>query len=533
MPAEHDLLDQFLQALSLNPDAPPPIGLDPSLAEFVRRTMRAEKLPALSKEAEMRLWQEVLNTHQMNRRMKDTQPMLVKNAESQPVQGLLRAVNYVALMGAAILVVVILAALLAPNNRQPESAKPGAMQLPSPTVIPTSTPILPTVPPIVLTLPSINPSLVPIIPLPPIIVDSTPTPIRIVATIVSPNPLSDLPTKAIPVNTTLTDTLREDNPRVAYRFTVPQDGMLDIVATARNFSISLGYSIAESATRDFGGGGGSGGGPNLAQSELFSFVRAGNVITVVVDGQDIRGEGQYTLGVYFSPVIDLGADLSREAEITPSAQMRFFRIIGNSGERLNVRFSADPSLDLYAHLEEMNMFGSDMIRQIVGGFQGCITERLLMCTDDDSGAGQNPEFTNILVRQQNGYGIFVRATNPKMTGKFTVTLERTPALSLDQGAQIARLSWKQSADAFIVQGKTGVSKSIKVSASWLPTDVRITVVQLGQILGTLTLPRSGATEVSGIAKITGLADTEIQVLVEYLGPVSIGWESEIKLSLVP
>jgi 5-hydroxyisourate hydrolase-like protein (transthyretin family) len=107
----------------------------------------------------------------------------------------------------------------------------------------------------------------------------------------------------------------------------------------------------------------------------------------------------------------------------------------------------------------------------------------VLVSDDDSGAGVNPELRNFTTTISGTYTLAVTAFTPGASGSVEVTLTRAEQRSLAEGTLTVRLDGKQAAETLLLEGESGEEIQLEVEVvSGIPNDLTIQAMQGDEVL---------------------------------------------------
>lgn len=450
------LMDEYVQALRHDPDAPPPPGLDAQTAAFVRRLVQAKSAPArLEPDQQARIWYKALKLAQTtqprpepNRIVRHVttpgdQSMLVSSpvrprpAAPLKMPGLL-------LPFAAALLVVLLAAVI--SRFSPSGQNPGGGNIPplgagddqaqrvtaTPTM--TATPFLVTPPAPIVTATLVAPfDMATPTPLSPAdMVAPSPFPPTVVPPVITSTPIMVPPAsaeRAIRMNSTTRDELSPERSLVTYRLPVEVDGWVAVAVRPDDPSLdlALSYEFAQPAPEagapsGGGGGGGSGGGSlPLDEIGLFSFARSGSILSLTVGANNINvmGRSYFTLNIYQQSLVPASVAQPVQAALNPGQQAAMFLIESSGNQLVDLNVESDGRADLYMNIVEIAGDVEVAGHIYRGPITGCIQGQPLFCMDQDGGVRRDPELTDVTLLEGARYAVFVRAREVNAETEFT------------------------------------------------------------------------------------------------------------------
>lgn len=556
--AETALIDAYLTALIADPQAAPPVGLAPDLAQFIQTLVQAEveAAPPAALDVQSRVWRNAYSAARVQqfrsapRLPSVRQPLATLSQGATDMTAIpLRSPSIrsprpsnLTLLAAAIAVIVIVGGLVGLSSlRQPPATLGSALQASaSPThtftLLPNATPIgdwanagMPS-PTWVPTMPaSIDPYTATPIP--------TEVPSGWAATphmpfgdpTMAPPALNIPPDVAdraleIPLNHTVIDSLTPDKMWAAFRVTITEAGLLYAVGSSPNFTVFLSYSyVAPTLDGSSGGGGGGSTGANIMpSSEIVAYMQPGSVVTVVVVSNNSWQFGEFTLGVYFDKGRALRGEnvnaLTDSGTLTGSHPFNYFTFEGNPGTLISASAANSDGLDLTLALVEFSPVMMSSSVMVSGGQTGCLTNSpTLFCIDYDGGRGADPELSNVMLQTDFTYALLVfdqamllRTASPDLTGGYTINLTQTPPTPLGGVAVSLALNGQKRAQAVSLSGEAGQTYHIGAVVVRGATPVMMRVLQ-----GGYTLLETPLTASENVYSVTAPINGEMVSIVYY------------------
>ncbi len=529
MTTQSERLDQFLDALSRDPNAVAPADLDSDLAQFARTLIKSQTTIS-APNVKMRVWQKALAAaSQQPNEQKEPYSMNALPALQPPMRKAARMFSYLTALAATVILVFIWGTSFNSLNGQHLSGVSLAISTETPSLVPfsTSTPSL--VIPITTVMPApgsmwVFPTLRPTSLLyvfpeqsqPPIIT-IMPPPTFI------PTPLST----PILIGHQITGKLTSESPQLRYRIKADEAGLLKVTAYSEAFKVRLTYSI-ESSPQVY---------PGTLSNEtdvaarkeiiMLAHVLADEEITLTVGSELGNGTGDFSLVTSFGKVTPLEMGKPVDRWIVPGAdntpELQYFAFDAQAGFLIDVRVESDENQDLTLFMQSnfpspQNPYGA--IRFIADMTPGCTDIYILQCYDDDSGPGSDPELRHVLIRQDGHYELIVSSiVVANLASHYKISLSSSITNALTPGSRVfTTLSWKDPAVPFLFQGYAG--KSIQFKFERLAGDqsfIRLTAVQNNQTLSSYTLTASDSTTTQ---TVTPTMDGAVALFVEYAQPVN-------------
>ncbi len=168
--------------------------------------------------------------------------------------------------------------------------------------------------------------------------------------------------------------------------------------------------------------------------------------TITARAYDTEAAGSYVLALTKAELISIEYGTTTEAQFSADQSSVFYTFEAAAGDLINV--TVDGSLDT-----SINLNGPD-------GFN--------VASDSDGGAGYNPELFHQLLNQGGTYTLVLQSAIPGTAGTVSLTLERTAAPSLDDGAQEIQLTDTQYEAVLSFQGQAGQTVRLTVEVVSAP-----------------------------------------------------------------
>ncbi len=489
---EADLLEQFTEALAADPNVAPPAGLDPDLVEFVRALTRAEAPDEQPAGLKGRVWRRALqNARTLSHSYKQETSPMYSVVPQDTTRFASRSVNFLTILAAIVVLIILSGAIVNTFNRSQNPNYSGAAAQ-----------------------------------------SSTPTPAAQEPTGTPPaNVIPGLgPSEPLPLGQTITAQLTENKLRANYSFVAPVSGAVVLFASSPDFQLILGTYVIDPTGNGGGGGGGGGGSGPVSSigsvSEIELFVEKGDTVGISVTSPSGAEIGSFSLTAFTAEAKPITYDTPVEGDLTASQQIQYFTFKGTPGDTLTFSATGDGKIDLALGVQEMPPPGSG---SLVAAFSaGCSFDSLLMCNDDDSGLGYDPELVDVVLRAADTYGIILRPARLGLVGHFKLLVSRQPTATLTAQPQTVTLSAKSPAAGLVFQGKAASTVLLqgKLSAG-ISVSLRVTVLQGDQKLAVVNLPFN--TDLS--RKVTIPADGPVTVLIEYPQPAVGEMFTAVELSV--
>jgi len=138
----------------------------------------------------------------------------------------------------------------------------------------------------------------------------------------------------------------------------------------------------------------------------------------------------------------------------------------------------------------------------------------LFCIDDNSGAGSNPELSNVVVRADTLYAIILRSAPMGEVGAYNLSISEHEPITIDENAQPITLDSLHRQNVVVFTGQAGkaydLSAQLKITAAVGRLATPIMVFQNGYLLATMTNMINNTTQ-----QIVPIADGPVVVIVSY------------------
>ena len=203
-------------------------------------------------------------------------------------------------------------------------------------------------------------------------------------------------------------------------------------------------------------------------------------------------QGTFTLRLEKVELGKLSLGESAEVSLTERHPAAYFVYDGKVGDVLDIVVNSDEGLDTRLR-----------VRGVGDSYD--------LVSDDDSGAGFDPEINHLLIPNDSLYIIAVEPYAPGMTGTVQLSLNASPLVSLDEGTQTISLGSKRTQDLLTFAGRAGEQVRITVRVTnGRPDYMSIHVTQSGQEITSIS--SSSVNELSFL--MTPPADGRVNVQLE-------------------
>jgi hypothetical protein len=469
---EIDLISQFIGSLSLDPSAPVPSGLDNDLAEFIRTMALSSN--ELGKDQRSRIWQRALfaATSQRTNKEKPIMSVLVNKPIEPAVP---KKFGFLTLFAALIVVAFLgMLSLIPHNGGTSGTIFQGGTETPTPEAT----------------------------------LEVTPENAVAQATPVFENPIKP--------GETVKGMLTKEKLEVTYSVQMPLDGIAHAVVRSNDFNVALSYSVLNPMTGS-GGGGGGGGGPILSPitlADIYVPLQKGHILSVNVTSISHVETGEFTLSVSTAPARKLNYNEGIGGTIDEKNDFAYFTFHALPGDKISVSVQSNEGADLMMELQESP---DNMAQEAYESYQ--LLGGPLTVQDDDSGAGQNPEFYNVVIKTENDYNILLKPASSGQYGSYSLWLAQQEPLSLDEAVQPVYLTNKVNNGAVAFEGKAGQTVQLHTKVIIGKGLVRAIVVQNGKIIATFNIQGNADESVSipEDGKVVILLDNAGVEIMERLG----------------
>jgi serine protease Do len=183
---------------------------------------------------------------------------------------------------------------------------------------------------------------------------------------------------------------------------------------------------------------------------------------VTVGSYDLFTPGDYTLSLarIVPDRIEYGDEI--DTEFGDEGAL-YYTFEGETGDAISISVSTEGTVDTRISVTDPN--------------------GLEIASDDDSGAGFDPEIPSLILTDDGTYSILIRPYIRGDNGEISFTLNDGALPSLDDGAQIVRLSDKLFRQTVVFEGEAGQSYLLTARVlTETNSEPRITVTQDGQQL---------------------------------------------------
>lgn len=505
MTTEFERLDQFLDALSRDPNAPTPADLDGELAQLTRALVRAQTVDSAAG-AKARVWQKALMAaSKKSVEVEEQVPMQQARSIATPPVGTARLFSYVTALTAMILLIVVLGASFNSPGGSRVVGISSQVETATATVGTTST---------------ATPSQ---------LVTAEPRHIDFGTT--EPFNATSVPQPAVPITIgqIVTDKLTADNLQARYHLKTDKQGLLAVSASSSAFKVRLAYKIDNMTINETGAPTSD---SQVAAHEdvgLYLQVIPNMEITLTVSSEIGHDTGDFWLATSFGQptVLEYGKPAENDIYFSnagdhPNPKLEYYTFDAKAGDIVDVRVESDGNDDLTLFMQpnyhtDGYIYGA--ARFVTKKTSGCIDSYYPQCFDDDSGPGTDPELRHILIRKDSRFDLIVSPILlASQMSHYKITVSRHGPSGVGPGVRMFTiLSWKNPALPFVFQGYEG--KPLKFSFERLGNDksfIRLTAVQAGEELTSFTLADSAS---STTQIVTPRADGPILLFVEYAQPI--------------
>ncbi|MCA9914028.1 MAG: PPC domain-containing protein, partial [Anaerolineae bacterium] len=173
--------------------------------------------------------------------------------------------------------------------------------------------------------------------------------------------------------------------------------------------------------------------------------------------------GQYELTIERVGLSDIAYGDTVDVNFTADSFTQFFSFEAAAGDVISVTVDSGGSVDTVLSLLDPDGYS--------------------LFTDDDGGAGLDPEMMRFVIPNSGTYVLTLRAFTPGAEGSASLTLNRNDVRTLDQESRTVVLNGKQSRDVLTLTGEAGEAIQLNIAVeSGNPGDLNVSVVQNGQSL---------------------------------------------------
>jgi len=182
-------------------------------------------------------------------------------------------------------------------------------------------------------------------------------------------------------------------------------------------------------------------------------------------GYDDPTFGMFELTIQNTAVATIDLNSPSMLSFDENSSVAFLSFEGNVGDVISVTVDSNDGVDTKLRLLDPFSFE--------------------MASDDDSGAGYDPELIRIVLDNSGEYLLVVETFTAGAVGDVVITVENEGSRTLDDGAQMVTLNGKVSSDVITFTGEADTVVTLDVSVeSGLARDVFINVTQNGEFLMT-------------------------------------------------
>lgn len=173
--------------------------------------------------------------------------------------------------------------------------------------------------------------------------------------------------------------------------------------------------------------------------------------------------GDYTLTIERVGLSDIAYGDTVEVTFAEDSFTQFFSFDANAGDVISVTVDSGGSVDTVLSLLDPEGFS--------------------VFTDDDGGAGLDPEMTRFVIPNSGTYILTLRTFTPGSEGNASLTLNLNDVRTLDEESRTVVLNGKQNRDVLTLTGEAGEAIQLNIAVeSGNPGDLNVSVVQNGQSL---------------------------------------------------
>ncbi len=455
---QEDLLNQYLDELMSNPTTSPPSGLDEETAEFARQLAASQRVTPPRRATQDRLWQEIV--HQAG--SPPTHRPSENGAKPIRLDGNRPTLHVWAAIAAAMMIIAFLGIMvMAPQKDNSEEDAPGAQVISASATAASAT---------------IRPS---------------PTPYHAPPTTNLELPSYQSEAEPITIGDSLDGTLTADQPRYVYALDGKAGDLLSLRITS-DMPVSMSYvrlnrpQIGErpsSLSASGGGGGGGGGGgdgtTNYYEHQTPLELEQDSLIWVIISVFEPGETVNYTLSLEPRLVHEISYGDTITGTLETITNTAYFDFEGQRGDIISIVVESEP--DLLMTVEDAN--GQTLI------------------IDDDSGAGHNPEISNLQLPVDGPYRIRINTFVPQYSenSDFTLSLlaQEPQQIQLDTTHQV-HIPSKQKAVVLVFDGRAGQTIVLTVESFYIESLIVIAVEQNDQTLTSIDLFGTSSTEGTSI-----------------------------------
>jgi hypothetical protein len=214
----------------------------------------------------------------------------------------------------------------------------------------------------------------------------------------------------------------------------------------------------------------------------------GEYTIAVMSNSGTPTSGNFTLVVDRIELTEVEFDEPVEVELT-SGLPAYFSFEAETGELINISVDSDNTID--TRLDILDPSGYSIY------------------TDDDSGAGFDPEVNRLVVSSTGTYTVVIRPFADSGEGTVTMTVTRAPVPNLDEGPQVVELGDKQQNAVLTFEAEAGEEYTI-VFEDMGSAQPYITISQDGYTLTTISTGPVSGLSVTVVATSDGPVQIQIQ-----------------------
>jgi hypothetical protein len=245
--------------------------------------------------------------------------------------------------------------------------------------------------------------------------------------------LSAAEVRAIEYTQEISDEITATNPFFVYTFTAEQGDVISVSLNTSSASVYISLADEDdSFSRETFGGSDILGPITVASTGQY---------TLTVETYDPSEEAVFTILVDQVTPEEIAYNETVTTDFTGKSS-RFYTFEGETGDTLNILVQSDGSVDTQIAVTDPS------------GFE--------FASDDDGGEGFDPELSGLILSQSGTYSLAVRPYITGDNGEISITIEDAGVASLDEGAQVVRISDKQYQGVVTFDGVAG--ETVRLSA---------------------------------------------------------------------
>ncbi len=259
----------------------------------------------------------------------------------------------------------------------------------------------------------------------------------------------------IGLNEEISDTLSNETPLLVYRVSASAGDVIMLTFDTTSYSVYARLTAAGGTVSQETYGGPGILGPIIVSEDTNYLITVGSY--------DQYGPYDFTLTINTTNPVAIAYDTPVTTNFDESPA-QVFTFEGNAGDIIDVTVDSGGAVDARISLTS--------------------PESGTIASDDDSGSGFDPELLNIILPEDGRYAIVAQPYIPGDNGNFTINVANSGVLSIDEAAQVIRVSDKQTRGTVVLEGTAGetVLISARVLARGRDSQPYITVTQNDAIL---------------------------------------------------